>query len=266
MKQALMPWGPLLIGATGLTLLTSATGVSSMVRRGLRQRHNVSPRTAGTAASLLLLLAAGGMVAAAAGIAVAAALALWRYRREQRQNHKRTQQQFRQLLTALRSGAAAGQRPPAVITELAAGMAPPMGPLLRRAVAEMNQGISAAQALHTLGPELRLSEWCSLTAPLAIIERSGAPIEPLIEQIETTLRARERLAARARSATAQARAQMGIMAGLLPALMSAIALLDPVWFRNTWGSTNGTLILAVAAGMVLAALAWAHRILQSHRP
>jgi len=115
-------------------------------------------------------------------------------------------------------------------------------------------GTPLPEALVHWGDRIRSEEASLLVRPLRAAIPGGGNIVDLLERTRDILRLRIRTTEKLRSMTAQARLQALVLTFLPPAFAVALSKVDPGFFPNLLGTSQGKAILAVA--VTLQILGW----------
>ena len=130
-------------------------------------------------------------------------------------------------------------------------------PLLPAGIREEMAWIMQKNRLGTALPEalvhweerIRSEETSLLVRPLRAAIPGGGNIVDLLERTRDILRLRIRATEKLRSMTAQARLQALVLTLLPPAFAVALSKVDPGFFPNLLGTSQGKAILAIAASL-----------------
>jgi tight adherence protein B len=137
----------------------------------------------------------------------------------------------------------------------------PMQQELGLALQELRVGNSVDRALLNLGARVRSAPLDSALLALLIGRQIGGDLTKVLETTAATLREMARLRGVLRSKTAEAKAQMWVMAALPVFIVFGFDALNPGYFEPLLSSWNGSLIAGSAALLWLASLLIAQRLL-----
>jgi tight adherence protein B len=203
------------------------------------------------AGGLMVLGPAPAPLLAPAGPALAASVLAHRRARYRRAVERGVPEVARAMADALTGGRSVR----AALAAAGASLEGPPAVEMARLRAELDLGASAAEAVAGLQARLRSSRVDSLTAALLAARLGGGDVAGLLRRFGVASAERDRVAADARSATAQAR-----FTGLLVVAMPAGAalfgeVLEPGFVARLLADPVAVTILAASAGLQVAGFA-----------
>lgn len=202
----------------------------------------------------------GSPVALAAAVAVLLAPQVWlehQRRRRVRQLDRQVDPFLLTLANALRATPSLGQ----ALAHAERLMPAPMSQELGRVLRELRVGNSIDAALRDLARRAACASLDAGVLALLIGRQIGGELTKVLETTAATLREMARLRGVLRAKTAEAKAQLWVLA-LFPAfLLFAFDRLEPGYFRPLLGAPIGWALIAVAALLWLGALLIARRVL-----
>jgi tight adherence protein B len=208
-------------------------------------------RLAGLVAASLLLVAfafagpAPAVPLAAAGPAAAA----WGVGARRRRYRRAVESGLAETATAIADALAAGRSVRAALGAAAATLEGPPGVEMARVRADLELGLSTADALRGLRARLRSPRVDALCAALAAHQLAGGDLVNLLRRFASAAADRERVVAQARSATAQARFT-GLLVAAMPLGAAALAeLAAPGFVIGVLANPVSVLLLAIAFGL-----------------
>ncbi len=152
--------------------------------------------------------------------------------------------------------------PSAAVASLAPILPAPMQQEIDRLLKEMRVGSSLEQALLNMTGRLRSTELDAALSSLLIGLQVGGNLPHVLETTAATIREMNRLQGVVKTKTAEARAQLWVLA-VFPFVISYIfVLVDPEYFTPLQTTFVGSLITGVALILWLAALLVARRVLK----
>jgi tight adherence protein B len=214
----------------------------------------------GTGALLLATLFVAGPgpapVAAVAGPGAAA----WAVARRRARYLQAVERGLPQVATAVADALAGGRSVRAALASAASSLEGPPASELARLRAELELGASTAEALAALGARLRSERVSSFAAALLSQQLGGGDLAGLLRRFAASAAERDRVAADARSATAQARFT-GLLVVAMPSGAALFAeLLEPGFVGGLLGNGTSAALLAAAAAFQLAGFASIRRL------
>jgi tight adherence protein B len=236
------------------------------LRRAGREGHDPTEderrRLALVGAGALLgvaLLIAGPVpapLAAAAGPA-AASVAI---RRRRARYRERVERGLPEIATALADALAGGRSVRGALAAASASLEGPPAVEMARVRAELELGSSTAEALHALQRRVRSSRVDSFVAALLSQQLGGGDLAALLRRHAAAGAERDRIAADARTATAQARFT-GLLVVAMPTGAALFAeLIEPGFIGRLLDTPAAVVLLLVAAALQLAGFAAIRRL------
>ena len=196
------------------------------------------------------------LLVAAAGPALAASAVTRRRRRYRRA----VERGVPEIATALADALAGGRSVRGALAAASTSLAGPPAVELARVRADLELGASTGDSLAALGRRLRSSRIDSFVAALVSQQLGGGDLAALLRRHAAAGAERDRVAADARAATAQARFT-GMLVVAMPAGAALFAeLLEPGFLARLVGDGAALVLLIVAAVLQLAGFAAIRRL------
>lgn len=160
-----------------------------------------------------------------------------------------------EVATAVADALAGGRSVRGALAAAAGSLDGPPGVEMARVGAELDLGSSTAEALAALQRRLRSARVDSFVAALLSQQIGGGDLAGLLRRYAAAAADRDRVAADARSATAQARFT-GLLVVAMPTGAALFAeLVEPGFVGSMLSDPAATVLLALAAGLQLAGFA-----------
>jgi tight adherence protein B len=213
------------------------------------------------AAALLLsgLLIAGPGPAALAALAGPGAAA-WAIARRRARYRRAVERGLPQIATAVADALAGGRSVRAALASAAGSVEGPPAAELARLRADIELGSSTAESLGALQARLRSMRVDSFCAAVLSQQLGGGDLSGLLRRFAASAAQRDRVAADARSATAQARFT-GLLVIAMPTGAALFAeLIEPGFVRALVSNGASAALLAVAAAFQLGGFAAIRRL------
>jgi tight adherence protein B len=167
-----------------------------------------------------------------------------------------------QIATALADALAGGRSVRAALASAAGSVEGPPAAELARLRADLELGASTAEALEALQTRLRSTRVDSFCAAVLSQQVGGGDLAGLLRRFAASAAERDRIAADARSATAQARFT-GLLVVSMPTGAAVFAeLIQPGFFGGLVSNGASAALLAIAAAFQLAGFAAIRRLSQ----
>jgi tight adherence protein B len=219
-------------------------------------------RLAGLAAGALLLLALAlfGPAPAVPLAAAGPAAATWGVGARRRRYRRAVERGLPEIAAATADALAAGRSVRAALESAARSLEGPPGVEMARLRADLELGASTADALGGLRGRLRSPRIDALCAALATHQLAGGDLADLLRRFAAAAAERERIAAEARSATAQARFT-GLLVVAMPLGAAGLAeLADAGFVGGMLGNPISVVLIGVAVALQLAGFAAIRRL------
>jgi tight adherence protein B len=214
------------------------------------------------AAALLgggLFLAGPGPAAIVVAVGGPAA-ASWAVARRRRRYRERVERGLPEVATALADALAGGRSVRGALAAASASLEGPPAVEVVRVRADLELGASTAEALGGLRGRMRSPRVDSFVAALLSQQLGGGDLAALLRRHAAAAAERDRVAADARAATAQARFT-GLLVVAMPAGMALFAeLLEPGFAGRVAGEPPAAALLVAAGGLQLAGFAAIRRL------
>ena len=222
------------------------------------ERRRLAALVAG--ALLLLALALFGPAPAVPLAAAGPAAAAWGVSVRRRRYRRAVERGLPAIATATADALAAGRSVRAALESAAGSLDGPPGVEMARLRADLELGASTADALGGLRGRLRSPRIDALCAALATHQLAGGDLADLLRRFAAAAAERERVAAEARSATAQARFT-GLLVVAMPLGAAALAeLAEPGFVGGMLGNSISLVLIAVSVALQLAGFAAIRRL------
>ena len=222
------------------------------------ERRRLAALVAG--ALLLLALALFGPAPAVPLAAAGPAAAAWGVSVRRRRYRRAVERGLPEIATATADALAAGRSVRAALESAAGSLDGPPGVEMARLRADLELGASTADALGGLRGRLRSPRIDALCAALATHQLAGGDLADLLRRFAAAAAERERVAAEARSATAQARFT-GLLVVAMPLGAAALAeLAEPGFVGGMLGNSISLVLIAVSVALQLAGFAAIRRL------
>jgi tight adherence protein B len=165
-----------------------------------------------------------------------------------------------QIATAVADALAGGRSVRAALASAAGSVEGPAAAELARLRADLELGASTADALGALQSRLRATRVDSFAAALLSQQLGGGDLAGLLRRFAASAAERDRVAADARSATAQARFT-GLLVVAMPTGAALFAeLIQPGFMSRLLGTGASLALLAIAAALQVAGFAAIRRL------
>jgi tight adherence protein B len=222
------------------------------------ERRRLAAVVAG--ALLLIALALFGPAPAVPLAAAGPAAAAWSVGARRRRYRRAVERGLPEIATATADALAAGRSVRAALTSAAGSLDGPPGVEMARVRADLELGASTADALGGLRSRLRSPRIDALCAALATHQLGGGDLADLLRRFAAAAAERERIAAEARSATAQARFT-GLLVVAMPLGAAGLAeLADPRFVGGMLGNSISLVLIGVAVALQLVGFAAIRRL------
>jgi tight adherence protein B len=214
----------------------------------------------GTAGLLLCALLVAGPGPAPLGAVAGPGAAAWAVARRRARYRRAVERGLPQIATAVGDALAGGRSVRAALASAASSIEGPPAAELARLRADLELGASTAQGLAALQGRLRSPRVDSFAAALLSQQLGGGDLAGLLRRFAGSAAERDRVAADARSATAQARFT-GLLVVAMPAGAALFAeLIEPGFVADLLSDGASAALLAVAAAFQLAGFAAIRRL------
>ena len=130
----------------------------------------------------------------------------------------------------------------------------PVGPVLRDVRDGLAAGLDADAALRVAAERVRISEFTMFAAVIRLQRRSGGRISAAFSNLAETLRERAKTALRARTASAQTRLTLLVLAVMPVAVLVAQKFMAPDALDTLFGTEEGRGLLRWGVGLIVAGL------------
>ena len=131
---------------------------------------------------------------------------------------------------------------------------PPVEPILRNVRDGLVAGLDPDTVLLTASQRVRVAEFSLFVAVIRLQRRSGGEVSTAFSNLATTLRERRDSALKARASTAQTRLTLLVLT-LMPALvLLAQKFIAPQSVAVLFGTEQGTTLLRLGSGLIIAGL------------
>lgn len=250
-------------GAIGRSVdrLGGPVGASASQWRELARLILDEGRVEGRSGQRRALLAATAIVGAAgfsllgpigALLFVAATPPLFRFVLRQRRDRyaARIDEGARDFALAVASSLSAGGSVRAALLSSAVATPEPIASEAKSLAADLNLGVSVADALAAMRSRTNSSRIESITGAIELHSRSGGDLVTLLREIAEAFRARDRARADARSATAQARYTAAVVAAIPVVSLALLELAKPGSVVAALGFFPTAAMLAIAAATI----------------
>jgi tight adherence protein B len=209
---------------------------------------------------LLLALALVGPAPAVPLAATGPAAAAWALGARRRRYRRAVERGLPEIATATADALAAGRSVRAALSVSAGSLEGPAAAEMARLRADLELGSSTAEALAGLRGRLGSPRVDALCAALTTHQLSGGDLAGLLRRFATAAAERERVAAEARSATAQARFT-GLLVVAMPLGAAGLAeLADPGFAAGLLSNPISLVLIGLAAGLQAAGFAAIRRL------
>jgi tight adherence protein B len=222
------------------------------------ERRRLAALVAG--ALLLLALALAGPAPAVPLAAAGPAAAAWGVGARRRRYRRAVERGLPEIGTATADALAAGRSVRAALESATGSLEGPPGAEMARVRADLELGASTADALAALRTRMRSPRIDALCAALATHQLAGGDLAELLRRFAAAAAERERIAAEARSATAQARFT-GLLVVAMPLGAAGLAeLAEPGFVGGMLANSISLVLIGVAAALQLVGFAAIKRL------
>ena len=136
----------------------------------------------------------------------------------------------------------------------------PVQPILREVCDALLAGLDTDTALRMATERVQLAEFTMFAAVLRLQRRSGGGISGAFANLSKTLRERRKTALKAHSSTAQTRLTLLVLAIMPVAVLIAQKFIAPTSVEILFGTDQGTTLLQVGTGLIVAGILVARTI------
>jgi tight adherence protein B len=214
----------------------------------------------GTGALLLAGLLISGPGPATFGALAGPGAVAWAIAQRRARYRRAVESGLPQIATAVADALAGGRSVPAALASAAGSVDGPPAAELLRLRADLELGAPAAEALGALRIRLRSTRVDSFCAAVLSQQLGGGDLAGLLRRFAASAAERDRVAAEARSATAQARFT-GMLVVAMPTGAALFAeLIQPGFVGGLVSNGASAALLAAAAGFQLAGFAAIRRL------
>ena len=214
----------------------------------------------GTGALLLCVLFVAGPGPAPLGAVAGPGAAAWAVARRRARYRRAVERGLPQVATAVADALAGGRSVRAALASAASSMEGPPAAELARLRADLELGASTAAALAALKARLRSERVDSFAAALLSQQLGGGDLAGLLRRFAASSAERDRVAADAHAATAQARFT-GLLVVAMPAGAALFAeLIEPGFVGGLLSNGASAALLAAAAAFQLGGFASIRRL------
>lgn len=197
---------------------------------------------------LTAFLVSGDELAAVGGALLGAALTLAVFYAFQNRWRRAVQDQLPDAVFQLSRSLRAGLNLPDSLRETAEYTPDPVAGLFRKAAGWVESGLPVRDAVRNLADEVRLTDFDTLAAVLAIQAEYGGSLPVVLDRLATAIRDRNQFRGYARSVTALSRATATFVALAAPAAGAFLAVFQPELFQNFFRPESQPLGWALLAG------------------
>lgn len=161
--------------------------------------------------------------------------------------------QFPEMLSMLVANLRAGLSIDGAMKAIQGGSPEPMASELRLICREIELGARVEAALRATAERARVPTFDSLATALSIVQSRGGDAPLLLEQFAATISKLRASEEAIKTETSGARFQGYLMLGMVPVFLVLLHLMDPQVVPNLFGTIVGNIVLALVAGICLAA-------------
>lgn len=159
---------------------------------------------------------------------------------------------LQQLSSSLRSG----QSLPQAIAGIAPELESPAGDELRRVVIENRIGRDLIESFNDLADRMNSLDFDWVVRAMEINYRTGGDLSKILRRLDSTIRARNRVAGKVRALSAEGRISGIVLAGLPPLVLLAVSFLSPDLTAQLFGTGLGRAMLIIAGVQLLIGTIW----------
>lgn len=169
-------------------------------------------------------------------------------------------EQLPDLLQVLGASLRSGQSLQQAIAGMAPDMDSPAGEELRRIVIENRIGLDLVDSFRDLSDRMNNQDFEWVVRAIDITYSTGGSLATILRRLDTTIRARNKVAGTVRALSAESKIT-GLVLGALPLLvMLMIQFLNPDYLSPLFEETIGQLLLAGAGVQLLIGSIWLNRM------
>ena len=162
--------------------------------------------------------------------------------------------QFPEVVDQVVRLAGAGVPPVEAIAVVAEDTRAPVRPLLKDVCDALLAGLDADRALRMASERVRLAEFTLFAAVLRLQRRAGGGISGAFANLSTTLRERNKAALKTRASTAQTRLTLLVLTVMPVFVLIGQKFTAPESVEILFGTEQGTTLLRVGVGLIVAGL------------
>ena len=130
----------------------------------------------------------------------------------------------------------------------------PVEPILRGVCDGLLAGLDPDIALRAATERVRMAEFTMFAAVIRLQRRSGGGVSTAFSNLSSTLRERRRTALKAHASTAQSRLTLLVLALMPVAVLLAQSFIAPSSVGILFGTPQGTTLLQIGVGLIVAGL------------
>jgi tight adherence protein B len=155
-------------------------------------------------------------------------------------------------LQELASAMRAGHSMISGIGLLAQGASEPSQGEFQRVIADEQLGMPLEEALRSVAIRMNAKDMEQVSLVAELHRQTGGNMAEVLDRVAEAVRARAELNRELRTLTAQARGSRWIVTLIPPVLLILIEIINPTYLEPLFSTSTGHLLLAIAAGLVLA--------------
>ena len=136
----------------------------------------------------------------------------------------------------------------------------PVGPILRGVCDGLVAGLDPDVALRTATERIRMAEFTMFAAVIRLQRRSGGGVSTAFSNLSNTLRERRQTALKAHASTAQSRLTLLVLSAMPVVVLLGQRFVSPASVDVLFGTDQGTTLLQVGVGLIVAGILVARAI------
>lgn len=202
-------------------------------------------------AAVFMALAGGTLALGVLGFLATAGASTMIMRRRITSRRRRFEEQLPGALTLVASSLAAGHTFLRAIQMMCESASPPISEEFSRVVAETRLGGSVVDALDRMAQRVDVRDVVWVVQAIRIQQSVGGRLADLLHTLADFIRAREEVRREVRVLTAEGRISAWMLAGLAPALLVVMQVLNPTYMEAMYSGAGLVMLLVAGASVVM---------------
>lgn len=169
-------------------------------------------------------------------------------------------EQLPDLLQVLGASLRSGQSLQQAIAGMAPDMEDPAGEELRRIVIENRIGLDLVDSFRDLSARMDNQDFEWVVRAIDITYSTGGSLATILRRLDSTIRARNKVAGTVRALSAESKITGVVLGGLPLVVMLAIQFMNPGYLEPLFSTTLGRIMLGVAGLQLIIGSIWLNRM------